>query len=135
MEKGEPGMTSVMHGTWNDLLFTMSDNTHPGDISRTGANSVYVWTSMILRATTGTGNVRSGVLRAQPREPRKNGARRPAGGARRDRTDDLLLAKQALSQLSYGPGHCRCLAHAQCRPTAAETAVAETAFAGTHARA
>jgi hypothetical protein len=28
----------------------------------------------------------------------------PSGGARRDRTDDLLLAKQALSQLSYGPG-------------------------------
>ena len=25
------------------------------------------------------------------------------GGGRRDRTDDLLLAKQALSQLSYGP--------------------------------
>ena len=30
-------------------------------------------------------------------------SRDPAGGARRDRTDDLLLAKQALSQLSYGP--------------------------------
>ena len=30
-------------------------------------------------------------------------AQREAGGARRDRTDDLLLAKQALSQLSYGP--------------------------------
>ena len=30
-------------------------------------------------------------------------SRHPAGGARRDRTDDLLLAKQALSQLSYGP--------------------------------
>ena len=29
--------------------------------------------------------------------------RNPTGGARRDRTDDLLLAKQALSQLSYGP--------------------------------
>jgi hypothetical protein len=29
--------------------------------------------------------------------------RSPTGGARRDRTDDLLLAKQALSQLSYGP--------------------------------
>ena len=27
------------------------------------------------------------------------------GGASRDRTGDLLLAKQALSQLSYGPGH------------------------------
>ncbi len=25
------------------------------------------------------------------------------GGARRDRTDDLLNANQALSQLSYGP--------------------------------
>ena len=27
------------------------------------------------------------------------------GGAGRDRTDDLLLAKQALSQLSYGPAN------------------------------
>jgi hypothetical protein len=26
-----------------------------------------------------------------------------AGGARRIRTDDILLAKQALYQLSYGP--------------------------------
>ncbi len=26
------------------------------------------------------------------------------GGASRDRTDDPLLAKQVLSQLSYGPG-------------------------------
>ena len=33
-----------------------------------------------------------------------------AGGARRDRTDDLLLAKQALSQLSYGP-----VCRAKCR--------------------
>ena len=30
-------------------------------------------------------------------------SRAKSGGARRDRTDDLLLAKQALSQLSYGP--------------------------------
>jgi hypothetical protein len=29
--------------------------------------------------------------------------RTPIGGARRDRTDDLMLAKHALSQLSYGP--------------------------------
>ena len=34
-------------------------------------------------------------------EPVCNGA--CAGGARRDRTADLLRAKQALSQLSYGP--------------------------------
>ena len=31
-------------------------------------------------------------------------ATRAPGGAERDRTDDLLLAKQALSQLSYSPG-------------------------------
>src|SRR6185437_5345727 len=46
-------------------------------------------------------------------EPGSTLARRPvpgswllipvAGGANRDRTGDLLLAKQALSQLSYGP--------------------------------
>ena len=32
------------------------------------------------------------------------------GGARRDRTDDLMLAKHALSQLSYGPKpHAACV--------------------------
>ena len=36
---------------------------------------------------------------AVPREAR----RAQRGGARRDRTDDLMLAKHALSQLSYGP--------------------------------
>ena len=38
--------------------------------------------------------------------PRLEDARRwvgKSGGANRDRTGDLLLAKQALSQLSYGP--------------------------------
>ena len=59
------------------------------------------------------------------------------GGARRDRTDDLMLAKHALSQLSYGPKHLfaqraknathrqmiatiieRCTAHMQRAPTA-----------------
>ncbi len=32
-----------------------------------------------------------------------DGVGRGDGGARRDRTDDLLHAMQALSQLSYGP--------------------------------
>ncbi len=37
-------------------------------------------------------------------EPKRN-----AGGADRDRTGDPLLAKQVLSQLSYGPEkHCSC---------------------------
>ena len=34
---------------------------------------------------------------------RPNVSSRPVGGASRDRTDDPLLAKQVLSQLSYGP--------------------------------
>jgi hypothetical protein len=38
---------------------------------------------------------------ANPALHRSSGAR--PGGARRDRTDDLVLAKHALSQLSYGP--------------------------------
>ena len=37
------------------------------------------------------------------------------GGARRDRTDDLLLAKQALSQLSYGPARREGPAFPKCR--------------------
>ena len=40
---------------------------------------------------------------AQPGLPSRSRGAAKAGGARRDRTDDLLLAKQALSQLSYGP--------------------------------
>ena len=39
---------------------------------------------------------------AQGRSPER-GAEYLESGANRDRTDDLLLAKQALSQLSYGP--------------------------------
>ena len=35
--------------------------------------------------------------------PAAKPGRKRVGGARRDRTDDILLAKQALSQLSYGP--------------------------------
>ena len=39
----------------------------------------------------------------------KDAANYEFGGARRDRTDDLLRAKQALSQLSYGPNSYRSL--------------------------
>jgi hypothetical protein len=46
---------------------------------------------------------RAAERRTPPSGPRRRIADRRSGGARRDRTDDLLLAKQALSQLSYGP--------------------------------
>ena len=42
------------------------------------------------------------ALRAsEDNSPRRQAMR--IGGARRDRTDDLMLAKHALYQLSYGP--------------------------------
>ena len=43
------------------------------------------------------------ALRATPGRLRSASRAKP-GGADRDRTDDLKLAKLALSQLSYGPG-------------------------------
>ena len=50
-----------------------------------------------LRAPTRQPSPSSGSPSRSWRQPAK------AGGARRDRTDDLMLAKHALSQLSYGP--------------------------------
>ena len=43
------------------------------------------------------------VNRRRPKPGRNLYAIERAGGARRDRTDDLMLAKHALYQLSYGP--------------------------------
>jgi hypothetical protein len=40
------------------------------------------------------------------------------GGGERDRTDDLRLAKPALSQLSYAPGFCLDTLHQAPRPFA-----------------
>ena len=58
----------------SDLIFTMSDNTCLRH--EPGHEFVFSWTRY---------------------QQHQN------GGARRDRTDDLMLAKHALSQLSYGP--------------------------------
>ena len=69
-------MTFVTRSARIDLLFTMSD------ITRAPAKPT---TRGLIFSRTNFG------------------ACAPSGGARRDRTDDLLLAKQALSQLSYGP--------------------------------
>jgi hypothetical protein len=54
-------------------------------------------------------NVKEGEYRPHPRpEPRRSGLHTwKVGGASRDRTDDLKLAKLALSQLSYGPAFAR----------------------------
>ena len=74
-------MTFVTCGARIDPLFTMSDSTHSSLACRPGNECENGFSAdEILRALID-----------------------PTGGARRDRTDDLLLAKQALSQLSYGP--------------------------------
>ena len=70
-------MSELTRGTRIDPLFTMSDNLHP------------------RRAFWPRRGRENQIFADEPGDP--------AGGARRDRTDDLLLAKQALSQLSYGP--------------------------------
>ena len=74
------GHTKAARGARIDLLFTMSDITRaqPKAMARE-----FVFSRTKTKA--------------------KHQVAAPSGGARRDRTDDLLLAKQALSQLSYGP--------------------------------
>ena len=73
---------------------------------------IYIASSRCLRSSIGLGR-----SRRTPRHPKVPTAltsvlsdamddrclARRTGGAERDRTDDLLLAKQALSQLSYSP--------------------------------
>jgi hypothetical protein len=64
-----------------DLLFTMSEITH-------AAPSGVEHAKLLVSADKSTLMAPDAI---------------PSGGARRDRTDDLMLAKHALSQLSYGP--------------------------------
>ena len=64
-----------------DLLFTMSEIPHARPVGR---------------------DMRSDVSRTMIKRPVRRSSI-SSGGARRDRTDDLMLAKHALSQLSYGP--------------------------------
>lgn len=70
-------MTLVTRNARIDLLFTMSD------------------------ITRHSGKAEPARINILANETWKLAA--PSGGARRDRTDDLMLAKHALSQLSYGP--------------------------------
>ena len=88
----------------SDLLFTMSDNTHrPGGPDR--VRNHCFWTSTRPEQPACAARMPATSRRSRQRIAITSSvdARPPAGGARRDRTDDLLLAKQALSQLSYGP--------------------------------
>jgi hypothetical protein len=91
----------------NDLLFTMSDNTRMQTTRERDA--LHARISFHGRATKVGLPSRSSRQLARLSPSGSNAAtfaslrERRSGGARRNRTDDLLLAKQALSQLSYGP--------------------------------
>ena len=85
-----------------DLLFTMSDNLHRVIEDRRDTNSMHG--RVVLLVASGPPSRRFGATAfARTGWPSRSRGTAKAGGARRDRTDDLLLAKQALSQLSYGP--------------------------------
>jgi hypothetical protein len=86
--------------TRSDLLFTMSNNTRTPRRKPERARIRISWTSRAGGARHLAGVATSADHVSDVDQIR---SRRGSGGARRDRTDDLLLAKQALSQLSYGP--------------------------------
>ena len=97
------------HQGWarDDLLFTMSNNTRKPGRTRTGANLFKLLDERRAgsKAVADTACAPGMAMRriASQRNVGPPICDRRSGGARRDRTDDLLLAKQALSQLSYGP--------------------------------
>jgi hypothetical protein len=103
---------------WSDLLFTMSDNTHRSEPhGRTHQANASVRIDAFGRAAPppmqqckrwrhGSAHTHARCSWLRCRDASASGIQScgsRSGGARRDRTDDLLLAKQALSQLSYGP--------------------------------
>src|SRR5688572_8638954 len=59
--------------------------------------------SVLLKSVTAGRLLKSRILSANGLRKRSILNSRADGGGERDRTDDLLLAKQALSQLSYTP--------------------------------
>jgi hypothetical protein len=89
-----------------NLLFTMSEIPHAHPVKDNACEVMFrgrfcfSWRKACRRPLGYAGHASPfGSCVAVPREARR--AKR--GGARRDRTDDLMLAKHALSQLSYGP--------------------------------
>jgi hypothetical protein len=85
-----------------DLLFTMSDNTRaPAEAE---SARIRFFRERLGQRRPAYAEASAGNLRGSKSAPLTEAAlAAQVGGARRDRTDDLLLAKQALSQLSYGP--------------------------------
>ncbi len=95
--------------TNNPSLYNVKYRANQISLSRPNGRTVFIdtrnaaprpsrWSQPAL-----TADDRQIVEEAQNRKDRMASPLRSDGGARRDRTDDLLNANQALSQLSYGP--------------------------------
>src|SRR3974390_1524732 len=93
----------------------MSEITHATSSRSNACETVYASRTIVV--CDGHARLRSSSFAAaafvSTGSPSRSSEGAKAGGARRDRTDDLLLAKQALSQLSYGP-----LFRARCQQSA-----------------
>ena len=74
-----------------DLAFTMSIS--PAE--HVGSRSEALWISVVWNGLPQPACLAASAWQLSPKAK--------AGGADRNRTDDLMLAKHALSQLSYGP--------------------------------
>ena len=94
------------------------ENACRGDLRRNGLGA-------ISSSRCQTARARPGRTGSRAKKPGSWTREQPPGGARRDRTDDLLLAKQALSQLSYGPDRNRSGAGSQTSAARADP-IAET---------
>ncbi len=81
IRKAEASQTSYAQTMKSEQIFSLRCNAEQAASSKLTANFVF-----FKRVTFPTLTKPKGI-----------------GGARRDRTDDLMLAKHALSQLSYGP--------------------------------
>jgi hypothetical protein len=72
--------------------------------ARPGQHWVVYGRTLHSRCQSTAGASRCAILSSLSRDIVRAPVGAELGGARRDRTDDLMLAKHALYQLSYGPG-------------------------------
>ena len=88
-----------------NLLFTMSEIPQARPVEDNACEVMFSRTMFVGRQSARLRffELRRGSLRYDRLAGPKLAQPAKAGGARRDRTDDLMLAKHALSQLSYGP--------------------------------
>jgi hypothetical protein len=80
-----------------------SENTPPRATIRSPSSALRLVEPDGIEPTTSCLQSTRSPVGKQMTENRAQIAGAPNGGARRDRTDDLMLAKHALSQLSYSP--------------------------------